>query len=856
MNISLPGLQAQLRENFDDHDLAYNPSWVGDTSNWSITPECKLRSNVQVSNAIFYMSTTNGLVDSAQWDFHVSINFNPSSLNYIDVFLVSSDSALAAVGTKGYFVRIGNTEDDICLYRKDSGSSTRLIDGLNGILNSSASDISIRVVHKNSGIWELWRKLSNGTGYLYREGSVFDTAYHQSDYFGLLIKQSTSGFFNKHLFDDISVTPFIPDSSAPSLLSLIVTGDSTLDVQFSEQLATDSISVTRNYYVDQGIGEPLSARLDSINPALIHLVFATAFPLRTSLHISLSGIADLNGNDLVPVTASFARYAPASYDLVIDEIMADPVPSVGLPDAEWIEIRNRSGMAVNLDGWRIRSNDQLSGPLPERTLLPDSFIVITSTGSLPLFSRFPNCVSVTSFPYLTNDGNIIELISSSGLTIHSVHYEMGWYRNAVKQEGGWSLEMIDINTPCGGEMNWIACIDPSGGTPGRINSNDGINPDRSPPLLIAGIGLDSLNIMLNFSEALDSSSAAATDHYRIGNANVSILSADPLPPLFDKVLLTTSGMQPHMSYELYATGIRDCAGLTIPQQIFVGRKESPDSMAIVINEILFDPQTGGYDYVELWNHSASFFDLSDLYLAHRNEWGNITDVVRLAESERPFSPGQLIVITEDSNSVKRDYTVMNPNMLIQVGSLPSFPDDTGHIILLNAYGSIIDEVAYSDNWHFPLITNPQGVALERISPELSSNDPGNWHSASTDAGYGTPTAKNSQYRPVIISSDQIRVEPQVISPDNDGSNDFTCIYYSLDGPGNMLNITVFDMSGRPVRYLEQGAIAGREGMFRWDGLDAKGDEVLAGLYVILTEVINESGKISRIKKTVSVFYGK
>ncbi|MGZ8516757.1 MAG: lamin tail domain-containing protein, partial [Chitinophagaceae bacterium] len=41
------------------------------------------------------------------------------------------------------------------------------------------------------------------------------------------------------------------------------------------------------------------------------------------------------------------------YDVVIDEIMADPTPQIGLPNNEWLELKNTSSSAVNLQGWRI-----------------------------------------------------------------------------------------------------------------------------------------------------------------------------------------------------------------------------------------------------------------------------------------------------------------------------------------------------------------------------------------------------------------------------------------------------------------------------------------------------------------------
>ena len=41
------------------------------------------------------------------------------------------------------------------------------------------------------------------------------------------------------------------------------------------------------------------------------------------------------------------------YDIVIDEIMADPSPQVGLPSNEWIELNNTTTFPINLQGWKI-----------------------------------------------------------------------------------------------------------------------------------------------------------------------------------------------------------------------------------------------------------------------------------------------------------------------------------------------------------------------------------------------------------------------------------------------------------------------------------------------------------------------
>ncbi len=98
------------------------------------------------------------------------------------------------------------------------------------------------------------------------------------------------------------------------------------------------------------------------------------------------------------------------------------------------------------------------------------------------------------------------------------------------------------------------------------------------------------------------------------------------------------------------------------------------------------------------------------------------------------------------NNLSLNYLVKNPEAILSINSLPSFPDDKGFVLLLNQQGDIADEVNYSADWHFKLIDNTEGVSLERIDPDGPSQNALNWHSAASTAGYGTPGYKNSQFK--------------------------------------------------------------------------------------------------------------
>ena len=126
------------------------------------------------------------------------------------------------------------------------------------------------------------------------------------------------------------------------------------------------------------------------------------------------------------------------YDVVIDELMADPTPQIGLPNNEWLELKNTTTTPINLQNWRIGDATGQSGPLPNFTLQPDSFVIVCTASAVAAMSAFGTTISVTSFPSLDNDGDQLFLRAANGRTIHAVSYTSGWYQNEVKS---WWLDI-------------------------------------------------------------------------------------------------------------------------------------------------------------------------------------------------------------------------------------------------------------------------------------------------------------------------------------------------------------------------------------------------------------------------------
>ncbi len=543
-------------------------------------------------------------------------------------------------------------------------------------------------------------------------------------------------------------------------------------------------------------------------------------------------------------------YSQQRFDIVVDEIMADPTPQVGLPNAEYIELKNVSGKEINIQGWRLTTSTSTSGVFSNYTLPADSFLIITSTGNASLFASFGRVLGVSSFPALVNGGTSLTLLSKDNKIIHFVSYASAWYNNAVKEDGGWSLEMIDTHNPCSGQSNWKASIDINGGTPGKKNSVDGINKDVTSPIFKNAYLQDNSTVILQFNEPLDSASST-TNNY--GFVPAIVISAVLLAPgnFSDVIIKLNTPIQASALYKINILGIKDCAGNElIPLEIEIGLPQDAMPMDVVINEILFNPKPGGSDFIELYNRSEKIIDLSKLSIANRNTGGAVNSVKKISEQPRYLSAGAYIVLTEDAISLGRDYFVKNPGAVVFIPSMPSYPDDKGTVVLQNLMGNIIDEVKYLDDWHFKLIANAEGVSLEKIDQDKAAQDAGNWHSAATTVGFATPTYKNSQYMQTDFVEATIQVAPSIFSPDNDGYEDLAIIQYQLNEPGHTANIKIFDVAGREVRHLVKNNLLGLKGSWAWDGLDEKGRQLSIGSYIIFTEIFNLNGKKKQFKNAV------
>ncbi|MBK7632500.1 MAG: lamin tail domain-containing protein [Ignavibacteriales bacterium] len=268
--------------------------------------------------------------------------------------------------------------------------------------------------------------------------------------------------------------------------------------------------------------------------------------------------------------------------------------------------------------------------------------------------------------------------------------------------------------------------------------------------------------------------------------------------------------------------------------------------AIVINEIMYDPETNASEYVEFYNLSSEIINIGGWKFEDENSNTN-----KLIETSFNIPPQQYFILMADSSALTAYnlFEYQNKNI---VGESSLGLVNTGELILLkDVRGNVIDSVVYNDKWNNKNIASTKGKSLERINPNLNGNDPLNWSTSVNSLG-GTPGNQNSIFAENLNQSANISVEPNPFSPDNDGFEDYTVINYNLTQATAQVRIKIFDSKGRLVRSLINNKASGSNGSVIFDGLDDENHALRMGIYIIFLEALNDNSGVVETIKTVVV----
>ncbi|MCB2219914.1 MAG: lamin tail domain-containing protein [Bacteroidetes bacterium] len=643
--------------------------------------------------------------------------------------------------------------------------------------------------------------------------------------------------------------------SVPTIELAQITGPHTVRLEFNHDMDSTSIVNPNAYKVMDPELYPTSVTCPELHFASVQLEFDFNFAENNLYTLKLTDSLFNCSGEFIPLEGSYTLVLPSvsePWDIVINEIMADPDPPVGLPEFEFIEVFNATEKYLNMQGWTLEVGT-VQKKIPDLMIGPAEYILFTDDDATWLFEMFGRAFGFSSLG-LTNSGAALSLLDESGTIISTVTYTNDWFRDADKAEGGWSLEQIDPYNPCAGKENWSETSAPEGGTPGKINSVDAANP--SEPKILSMIPETSETFKLSFSQVMDKTSILNPDAYYVDHTIGNPFTVVPGDSVGQSVILTFSEhLLQQKIYELQTEQpLYNCRGLEMPagSHILFGISQPAEKNDIVINEVLFNPAGKGVDFVEIYNRSDRIVDMKEFYLGNINsdEFGvNDTIYKNISIQSRQFLPGEYLVLTTDPEVVKSQYYTENPDGFFSMSSFPAYSNQQGSVVIAGTGRVPIDYFNYNESMHYPLLTTVEGVSLERINYDRPSGDKTNWHSASGEVGYATPAYRNSQFKGSIEIADEVTLEPETFSPDNDGWDDVLNIHYQFDQPGFNATIRVFDSRGRLTRLLIQNELLGTEGTFSWDGLTDDNRKAPIGIYIIYFEVFDLDRNVKKYKKT-------
>jgi hypothetical protein len=374
-------------------------------------------------------------------------------------------------------------------------------------------------------------------------------------------------------------------------------------------------------------------------------------------------------------------------------------------------------------------------------------------------------------------------------------------------------------------------------------------PDDNPPYITKVITHSDTAISVYFSEEMDLPSLGAGSYLIDNNITVNTVRADS-SSLKAVTLKFATPVQHGIVYHVTVTDVFDCPGNAIgnPNCMRFVLPDNPSENSLIINEVLFNPRTGGSDFVELYNNSSYYIDLSGWQISNYDmDLDTIKNPKLITEEQYVLFPGEYVLLTKDTANIKEEYPLSNSKAFLQMSSFPSYNDDEGTVVLISPEQTIHDRFDYNEDMHFPLLNDVEGVSLERIDFNRPTNEPTNWHSAAESVGFATPGYQNSQYQPANMADGKLIVQPEIFSPDNDGFNDVLNLTYQLDGPGYVGNINIYDPKGRLIRTLMANEYLSPEGTISWDGVTDKNEKAKIGIYIIVFEAFSEDGKVLKIK---------
>ncbi len=256
---------------------------------------------------------------------------------------------------------------------------------------------------------------------------------------------------------------------------------------------------------------------------------------------------------------------------------------------------------------------------------------------------------------------------------------------------------------------------------------------------------------------------------------------------------------------------------------------------LVLNEIMYAPPSGQAEWLEVFNRSGMSVNLEGWTIEDAAAQPRLLDTLG-----RSLVPGQYAIITSIADQPPTACLRLEP-----IGTWPSLNNDGDLIVLRDGRGAAADQVRYIPSWG-----GSDGRSLERVNPFLDPSQASSWGGCVSDYR-STPGTANSVYIDRPAAGAEAGAAPNPFSPDGDGHQDRSIIFFSLPWPRSQVTVKIFDRLGRQVAAPAVQREFAQEGSLVWDGRDEGGQACPMGIYIVLLEA-KEQGGTGSLRKRFSL----
>lgn len=554
-----------------------------------------------------------------------------------------------------------------------------------------------------------------------------------------------------------------------------------------------------------------------------------------------------------------------SNDIVISEILFNATSD----GDEYVEFYNQSDKIIDLSEMKLAKwDDSKASNLDMKDFIADSdrpiivypneYFVLTKDKEKVLsqkqVAKPDNIFNTDQFLSLSSSEDRIYLLNRGDRIIDQAYYQESFHNLNLSSFDGVSLEKTNLSDDGFCPMSWHSASEESGfGTPTSINSQGTANATNGAFAVANSYFIDSLSVKIRFNQNVSPYYQATSSNFFLNQLNPDTVIYNPGHASVQ--LNFTQAFAENTKYELeIKDNITTCSGdvLDISTLYYVGIPLKVDSNDLVINEILFNPLGDNKTYIECYNKSNKIIDLSEIKLGVLDDDEiNPRDVI--SEELLVVFPEDYFVLTKDKENVIEQFYVKNPSRLFETSELPSFSSSNDYVYILDRGDRIIDKAYYNSDFHNPILSDNEGVSLEKINPDLDALSASSWHSASQSSGFGTPTYQNSQFSDSDAKANQtISFEYETFSPDMDGYNDYLIINYKLEKSGYAASVKIYNSKGQPIIDLVDKEFTGLQGQWTWEGRDSNQKSSPLGIYILVFEFVHADGEIIQEKRVCTL----